>query len=266
MLCKLCQTECSRLARSHIVARGFFSRTPDGKRLYTACGDGDSRKLQNALWDSNLVCDKCEHDFFAPLDDYAIKVYSRFENATLLVMDDGLEMKMFEDANRCMLRAFFASLLWRCSISKLHECGYIDIGDAYNKRIAAELLGGGKFEYIDAIVIGLKNQIHSGMLLSGRTRLGLGATGGINGFNLSIPYLRFIISIDKRPHPLRDQLNGTVDLNGGMRKCSASLSNEAMDSNYWVPVVDFLPSEVGNIIATFSMYLKNTKHVRTNVK
>ena len=173
MLCKLCQTECSRLAKSHIVARGFFPRKPKGKLLYTACGNGDSRKLQNALWDSNIVCDKCEHDILAPLDECAVRVFSHHESSMRWNDDKGSEAAVFARVDRRNLRAYFASLLWRCSMSVLPEYSKFIIGKTYEERIAIDLLSNGEFSYIDAIVSYLKNELHGGMVISGRTRLGM---------------------------------------------------------------------------------------------
>lgn len=263
MLCKLCQKECVKAPKSHIVARGFFPKGPQGKLLITACGIGASRKLANALWDDKLVCPSCEHDIFAPLDEYAINVFSRMVSAKRWRGGDGLEIAVFENVDRRMLRAFLGSLLWRCSAStKLPECQVVKIGKVYERRIAVDLLSEGQFSYIDAIVTYLTSNLYGGIILSGRTRLGLRNNSKINGFNISIPHLNLLISLDKRPHPLKDVFNCSLFLDGKTRTGSMSLAIDKEGSPYFLPIMETLPGEDKKIYTTFRSYLKNAKYVR----
>ena len=262
MICKLCKKECTKAAKSHIVSRGFFPKGPTGKLLRTADGNGASRKLADALWDDNLVCQSCEHEVFAPLDEYAINVFSRMVSAKRWREGEGSEVAVFENVNRRMLRAFLGSLLWRCSASELPECRCIDVGRVYAERIAGDLLSEGKLSYIDAIVIYLTGNLHGGVVLSGRTRLGQRNDFHINGFNISIPHLNFLISLDQRPHPLKDAFDGKLHLNGKTITGSMSLSMDKDGYSYVLPIMETLPQEDQKIYATFGSYLKNAKHVR----
>lgn len=262
MLCKLCKKECAKAAKSHIVSRGFFAKEPSGKLLITACGNGASRKLPDALWDDNLVCQSCEHEIFAPLDEYAINVFSRMITAKRWSKGEGTEIAVFESVDRRRLRAFLGSLLWRCSASVLPECRFVDIGRSYEKRIAEDLLSDGQLSYIDAITTYLTGDWHGGVVLSGRTRLGQHNDSRVNGFNISIPHLNFLISLDQRPHPLRDAFDGPLQLDGKAIMGSMSLSMDKVGYSYILPIMETLPHEDQKIYATFGSYLKNAKYVR----
>ncbi len=261
-MCKLCRKECVKAAKSHIVSRGFFPKGPTGKLLKTADGNGASRKLADALWDDSLVCQSCEHEVFAPLDEYAINVFSRMSSAKRLREDEGPGIAVFENVNRRMLRAFLGSLLWRCSVSELPECRCIDVGRVYEERIAGDLLSEGQLSYIDAIVTYLTGDLHGGVVFSGRTRLGRRNNFYVNGFNISIPHLNFLISLDQRPHPLKDAFDGQLHLDGKTIMGSMSLSTDKDGYSYVLPIMETLPHEDQKIYATFGSYMKNAKYVR----
>lgn len=277
MVCKLCQSECQEPPKSHIVARGFFRSSPVGLLLYTASGDGSSRKLANALWDNCLVCNDCEHKIFAPLDEYAIKIFSQKVSSVRWRGGDGFEIAVFEHVDRRNLRAFCGSLLWRCSVSNLPECRHVNIGKKYEDAIAKDLRCEDKdyrvlkseseqqFSYIDAIVYNLTSDLYGGIALSKRIRLGLHGDSRINGFKLLIPHLSLLISIDKRPHPLKDKSNVPLMLNGRVINGSMSLAPDKDVFPYFLPIMENLPDEEERIFKTFGAYRKNAKRVR-NIK
>ena len=221
-ICKLCHRYCEKFARSHIISRGFFTNTliPRGPNqsvwdMESFCGSGEGRKLRNALYDSSMLCQTCEHSIFEPLDQYAIQVYRDFNNAVFLDLSDmnrdviaiakaqGIDEAKFvliQDVNRHMLRAFFASLLWRCHASSLMELKAINIGQTYEERIRNDLLSNGTFEYVDAIAFSLTSLAHECLIMPVKKRFDVDGRQA-NGYTIQLPHLEFRVSLDQRNNP-----------------------------------------------------------------
>lgn len=74
MLCRLCGADVPRLARSHIIPVGFIRRTELIGLAVCVGRNGEGRKLRKGIYDREILCQKCEHEIFAPLDEYACKI------------------------------------------------------------------------------------------------------------------------------------------------------------------------------------------------
>ena len=222
LICKLCRRPCDKFAKSHIIPRGFFKKSlipcevnQSAWDMVSFCATGEGRKLRNVLYDPNILCPACEHHILAPLDDYAVQVYRDFKDATFLDISDmssdfkaaareqGMDEVKFvflKDVDRCRLRAFFASLLWRCHVSNLVELETIDIGQTYEKRIRNDLLIDGTFEYVDAIAFSLTDLAHECLIMPCRKRFNVDGLQA-NGYTLQLPHLEFRVSLDQRRNP-----------------------------------------------------------------
>lgn len=258
MRCRLCRKETERLAKSHIVPLGFFPK--GGRLLYTAGGDGTSRKLANALWDQEILCDECEHEMLAPLDEYAIRIL-RDKDDSVCWHGEDVEIRVYQNIDRRKMRSFWASLLWRFSVSMLSECDKVNVGSVYEDLIASDLLHSGDFRYVDVVVYNLLNELHGGIMTPTRTRLSYGNQFGVNGYSFNIPHFDVLMSLDQRPHPCAAQ-HWNIDLDGKSVAVTMSLSDAQANVPYGIPVVDTIPHEVDKIKTVFASYAKNTKHLR----
>ena len=179
------------------------------------CNTGEGRRLRNVLYDSSILCDECEHGIFAPLDSYAIRVYRDFKKAAILDMfsisydvkkiatAQGIgeaKFVLIKDVDRCKLRAFFASLLWRCHVSNLIELKAVNIGITCEERIRTDLLHKGAFEYVDAIAFSLTDLAHECLIMPCRKRFNVDGLQA-NGYTLQLPHLEFRVSLDQRKNP-----------------------------------------------------------------
>ena len=220
--CKLCNKTCDHFAKSHIIPRGFFSNTlvPRAKGhgvcdVESFCATGEGRRLRNALYDPNILCLECEHKVITPLDDYAIQIYRDFKDAiwfNVSSFDQGIravaerngiydsKIGLMRNVDRCRLRAFFASLLWRCHVSTLQEFSLVDIGQKYEKLIREDLQNGGNFEYLDAIAFSFTSIVHECLTMPFKKRYCVNGMEA-NGYTLQLPHLEFRVSIDQRRNP-----------------------------------------------------------------
>lgn len=220
--CKLCSKPCEHFAKSHIIPRGFFSNTlvPRAKGqgvcdMESFCATGEGRRLRNALYDSHILCQECEHKVMTPLDDYAIQIYRDFKDAiwfNISSFDQDIravaerngicdsKIGLIRNVDRRRLRAFFASLLWRCHVSTLQEFSLVDIGQKYEKSIRDDLQNGGNFEYLDAIAFSFTSIVHECLTMPFKRRYCVNGMKA-NGYTLQLPHLEFRVSIDQRRNP-----------------------------------------------------------------
>lgn len=219
--CLLCKQKKERLARAHIFALGFFSGLPTKARGNTiSLSNGTGRKLQSALYDSTILCDVCEHGIMQPLDDYAIQIIRDRKGMfrVPLPAEAPMGLLIFDGVDKRKIRAFLASVLWRCSVSKQPEISALSVGSVYEHRIGQDLLHDGDFAYIDMVLFYLTHPLHGAFVLPTRKRLRPLDTNRdwqmINGWNLQFPNISLTVSLDKRPNPHRVFLSLASDLTG----------------------------------------------------
>lgn len=205
--CLLCGKQSERLAKSHIFSLGFFNKELTKARTFSVSPKGDGRKLASAIYDPEILCDECEHGIMQPLDDYAIKIIRDKKNSiTIPLQSEPLyNMIVYEDVDKRMLRAFIASVLWRCSVSKQLELRHITVGSAYEGRMREDLLNNEIFPYIDMFLSYLTHPLHGAFFMPARQRLRPWDENmdsqNINGWILQLPNISITVSLDKRPHP-----------------------------------------------------------------
>jgi hypothetical protein len=209
-ICLLCQEPCDDFTKAHILPIGFFKVLPKKGRVDTVTFSGKKgRRLQKALYDSELLCSRCEHEIMEPLDDYAIKVIRDKCGAFRVPPTDGSPTAfwIFEEINKREIQAFIASVLWRASVSRQLEMKDVSLGAYYEEKIRLDLLEGGHFGYIDAVVFYLTDPMHCAFLMPYKQEiLPLVTTrdkGPVEGWVLQFPNISIRVSVDEQPHPLR---------------------------------------------------------------
>lgn len=206
MKCFLCNEEKEKLVKSHIFPIGFFNNIETKGKIKTYKISGEKgRPLQKAIYDINIVCPDCEHLILAPLDDYAIKILRDKQGAIKEIFDKG-SIYIFDNVDKLKLRRFFASMLWRLSVSTQLEIKSISIGRYYQDKIREDLLNGGDFDYIDIFVTFLTDPMHNAFIIPYRKRFRDPIDQYTNGWELQFPNIRIFLSLDKRYLPYRSML------------------------------------------------------------
>ena len=211
-VCRLCGQECKHFARSHLIPWGFQSECDYANDMSLVSDGRRSRRLRKGIYDEHILCDNCEHAYFHDPDTYAVKIFRDFHGGQKqeMISSNGRKCRyyIFENVNRRLLRAFFASVLWRCSISDLDCVSSVRIGKIYEERLANDLLHNGSYCRIDAVGITFDSSkqnmiiqgMNNGFILPEKTRIKY-ANRIANGYNLCLPKMKFCISLDQRVNP-----------------------------------------------------------------
>lgn len=246
MLCKLCRLDKPHFARAHIFPLGFFRPIPTKGQATTISSSGRrGRRLQSAIYDPAMLCDACEHGIMQPLDDYAIKIIRDRHKAVRIqpVANNPTALWIFApDTDKRLLRAFIASVLWRCSVSSQVEVKCLSVGKTYEERIRQDLLGHGQFTYIDMVLSCFTDPVHCAFSLPSRMRLGVlgkrGDTQSANGWLLQFPWISVTVSLDQRPHPHRMSCSLDSTIKGGLGNVMVSTSLNTEASNYRLLMIE----------------------------
>jgi hypothetical protein len=267
MQCQLCRKDHFRLAKAHILPIGFFNKIPTKGRVDTISFDGEKgRKLQKAIYDSEILCASCEHEIISPLDDYGIKIFRDRMNSSNVEIPNMPTDKLviYENIDPAKLRAFLASILWRVSVSKQLELKNISIGPIYEKRIADDLFSRSvAFGYIDASVRYLSDLRHMAFMLPYKKRIEPIDTKrdsqAVNGWVVQFPNINITVSLDKRPHPHRMYNSISTDLSNRPTDILASTSLLAKEHGYNFMAIETEKNEtaINQMIAA----LKNMKNI-----
>lgn len=211
MRCLLCAKDQDKMAEAHIFPIGFFNNieTKGKAQSYRSSGER-GRRLQKAIYDSKIVCQDCEHSILEPLDDYAIKVLrdkqGLFEQASHPGAKD-TKLLVFNNIDKTKLTKFFASVLWRVSVSKQLELRSISVGSFYEQKIRDDLYNDGNIDYIDVFVFFLTDPMHNAFFMPYRKKIKPMDTTrdsqSVNGWVLQFPNISITLSLDKRRHPNR---------------------------------------------------------------
>ena len=221
--CLLCGCECDKFAHSHVIPWGFVSQCEHAHAM-SLMSEGEYPKRRNkGVYDDHILCDECEHRYFYAPDDYAIRIYRDLQGSEARVNQSNEKLRYicFDSVDRRMLRMFFASVLWRCSVAQCAELKDFSIGEFYERRIASDILSNGTFNYIDAVgirydAINPENDLHSiteSYAMPIRARLKFDNRTA-NGFNFYLPHYKFCVSLDQRPNPFSFVLGRAELLDG----------------------------------------------------
>jgi hypothetical protein len=211
MKCLLCTNDKEKIAKAHIFPIGFSNNIETKGRAETYSSSGErGRLLQKAIYDESIVCHDCEHDILEPLDDYAIKILRDKQGLFDQVSHpDAKDTKLlvFDNIDKTRLRRFFASVLWRISVSKQLELRSLSVGSFYEQKIRDDLYNGGVVDYVDVFVFFLTDPMHNAFFVPYRKKIKPIDTKrdsqSVNGWVLQFPNISITLSLDKRRHPNR---------------------------------------------------------------
>ena len=240
MQCLLCSIHQNKLSKAHIFPKGFFNKLPLKRNVQTIHTTGqDGRKLQNAIYDTEILCCACESRIMSPLDDYAIRILRDKKGAFPIdpKASEQFSFWIFENVNKRKIRAFIASLLWRSSVSKQLELNNIEIGADWEATIRENLVNNGEFAFVDCVVSYLTDPIHGAFLMPASQLLHPIDTARdhdiVNGWHLQMPNISMSVSLDNRQHPHRWYMNFDPSITGRNEKmlCSTSLHPKDINNN-----------------------------------
>lgn len=197
------------MAKAHIFPIGFFNKIETKGQVATYRTSGEKgRRLQKAIYDEKILCQDCEHDILEPLDDYAIKVLRDKHGVFETISHPGAKdtkLLVFNNIEKTKLRNFFASILWRVSVSKQLEVRSLSVGSFYEQKIRDDLYNGGDVDYIDVFVFFLTDPMHNAFFMPYRKKIKAMDTArdsqNVNGWVLQFPNISITLSLDKRRHP-----------------------------------------------------------------
>jgi len=117
MACRLCGSS-TPLVRAHIVPSSFYEIPKDEAIKILPSEDGAfPKKSQTGVYDSNIVCLKCEQSF-SPYDSYAHRTLLTQREKLSPVRHEGTVIAWSRpNFDYPLLKLFFLSLLWRASAS-----------------------------------------------------------------------------------------------------------------------------------------------------
>jgi len=246
MKCLLCTNDKEKMAKAHIFPIGFFNNIETKGRSETYRSSGErGRRLQKAIYDENIVCHDCEHGILEPLDDYAIKILRDKQGLFDQVLHPGAKdtkLLVFDNIDKTKLRRFFASVLWRISVSKQLELRSLSVGSFYEQKIRDELCNGGAVEYIDVFVFFLTSPMHNAFFVPCRKKIKPMDTKrdgqSVNGWVLQFPNICITLSLDKRRHPNRVFFNLSPELTESHTELLISTSIHPENESYKFMVVE----------------------------
>ena len=246
MKCLLCEQENCDMAEAHIFPIGFFRNIPTKGKAHSSRSSGvKGRRLQKAIYDENIVCQKCEHEILEPLDDYAIKVLRDKKGLFEEVSHpdaQGMTLLIFDSTNKEKLTRFFASIMWRVSVSKQLELQYISIGSAYEHRIRHDLYCNAVIEYLDVFVFFLTDPMHNAFFLPYEIMIKPQDVRrdrhGVNGWMLNFPNMCVVLSLDQQRHPSRRFFRISPELTKTNMEisCSTSIHPEESKGYHYMAV------------------------------
>lgn len=250
------------MAKAHIFPIGFFNKIETKGKVETYNASGEKgRRLQKAIYDEKIVCQGCEHAILEPLDDYAIKVLRDRQGVFEQVSDSRLpdtNLCVFNNVDKAKLRRFFASLLWRVSVSKQLELRSLSVGSYYEQRIRDDLYNGGEVDYLDVFVFFLTDPLHNAFFMPYRKKIkpmdSIRDHQSVNGWVIQFPNITITLSLDKRRHPNRVFWKLSPDLTGNNAGLLVSTSIHPENEEYKFMAIEtknneFMLKQITNIFA-----------------
>ncbi len=137
--CKLCG-QTANLVKSHVIPQALHKDIlPDDDviKLY-ATGQDYGKKSLTGIY-GQFLCQCCEN-YFAPYDDYGVKVVRKYaDGETGKPLLGSFEKGFAADVDYTKLKLWVLSMLWRADACD-HECfERIELGDKWRKKLTAML-------------------------------------------------------------------------------------------------------------------------------
>lgn len=185
--CKLCGKN-KELIEAHIVPQTFNLKNQLG--LYSS--DTSFQKRPKGSYDRNMLCSSCDGGALGELDDYAKGVLVDKN----LCRDGDIDFYTLDDINGySKLYRFFLSVLWRASVSSLHDYRMVSLGGY--EDIVKEAVLSDDFMHSDRLSVAVccwEEKDHSPIhLFAERKKI-----AGINTWFYFIANMKVAIRVDRR--------------------------------------------------------------------
>jgi hypothetical protein len=148
-ICKWCNLEFSKLAKSHVIPQAFvnFDGITD---KYLISTDRYRARRPIGSYDSSILCLKCEHNY-SHIDSEAADILLHKFDKELIKFNDERDQKAFQIDGKFseVIKKFLIYVLWRASVSQLHEFQAVKLGP-YEEIIKSVLVNKeniGKYDY-----------------------------------------------------------------------------------------------------------------------
>jgi hypothetical protein len=135
-LCRLCQTE-QPLVEAHIIPRQFYHSIRGSgigfgagdlvPRIYVAGSKRKPKQCQSGIFDSNILCAKCDGEIIGPWDKYAQELFLRKFPTSLATSIRDPALYSIDSFDYSSLKLFFLSVLWRSAVTDNEFFGRVDI-------------------------------------------------------------------------------------------------------------------------------------------
>ena len=255
--CILCGRSADNFARSHIIPKSFFNRLPEmagvslqnrfaGRVLSSA---GESRNYTNAFYINHEICQNCEHEILEKCDTRAAEVYLRQIGADVVIRElCGTKLIVMPlKIDRMMLRAFWASLLWRFSVAKTFLFEDFHLPGEWEFRIREDLKSNASFDYIDAMCTSLTDPAMANFDSPRIIQMN-------DGFSVNIRMPMFHATVYVGCDGVCAS-NGVLDV-GGI-KCGSSLREDFPGLGYLFAETKSLPGEFEKLQSEFNHAVKS---------
>lgn len=257
--CCLCGQRCNSFSKSHLIPRGFLAKSEFAHDMSLISERHPTKRLRNGVYDCNILCKNCEHAYFQDPDDYGIKIYRDLTGAAYnsVLASNGQVARwwLFPCVDRRRLRAFIASVLWRCSVSEQECVSKFKLSGSLEKQIADDLMKGGSFDYVDAVALvctttNLPEEIRGigdSIILPQRMRLRYQSSEA-EGVALRLPKVHFYISLGSQKNPYAATPDGMDDPVGIFEGNSTSISGKHNGKGLILYEGDYPEHLVGSIV------------------
>lgn len=142
-VCSLCNTE-QRLVKAHIIPESFYKELYDSGHKFNEIKDQNLDRLtrrSSGLYDTEILCQKCDNELSRKYDDYGAKVFWGYHNLKLEIRDyfdsndPRVRWRVVKNVDVVRLKIFLLSILWRASLSKLDFFKSVDLGSHHSSKL-----------------------------------------------------------------------------------------------------------------------------------
>lgn len=147
-VCSLCGTH-QKLIKAHIIPESFFKELYNDEHYFDEVLNQEKldkrTKRRKGLYDSEILCAKCDGKLGKLYDDYGAKVFWGYRNLNIKIKDfhdikdPRIKWRVVYNADVKRIKLFLLSILWRASISKLDFFKSVDLGEIHSERIKSIL-------------------------------------------------------------------------------------------------------------------------------
>lgn len=199
MLCRFCYNNPPSVD-AHIIPRSFFVEHGDDRYPSKQITDLENvfpKKLPIGVYDSDILCDKCE-PLFSTYDDYGYRFFHPPAEYPLQTDGNGTHAYFIEDIEYDKLKLFLLAVLWRASVSTQDFYAGVNLGpdEAIIRHLLRQCNPGSPDEYS----IFMQRFDHPSALVPIQCPLKV-PLDGIEMYQLILNGFLVFIKVDEKPQP-----------------------------------------------------------------